>query len=1005
MGTKFNNTLNPNARPYIPPPSTFNYSQCLLTKRKHILRIGTLNARSWLSKADEVSNLFATSHLDILGITETWLTSKVANSLLLPTANYTILRKDRCTDNIRRGGGVAFLIHPSIPHSHRPEHQPSDPSVEIVCVQITYRDSPTYIFCCYRPPHQSHDLFHRSLTTCIQSVKDPRATLILLGDFNARHSTWLPSDPTTTSGRSLSETIDTLGLTQVVCNLPTRYSPTGTSFSLLDLVISNKPTHIQQLTVLPTISDHCPVIFDLALRTPQELIKRTHSMAFDFARTNWKALNDHIWSLPLLKAVQEADSTDEAWVSWIGMVEDAIRKFVPQLPHRTSRKNKPWFTIQHHHLRQRRDRLFKAAKRLRSTEAWTAYRLARNSFVAAIRKAKRKFYDSMSSSLRKGKGTHTWWKKAKALCKINHPFTPIPGLHGNNRVADTNEEKACILGELFASYSQTTQSPHSSLDITDTAPPQLAKNFTIKPPSEAEVFQELSNVSTHRSTTGILCNHIIHKTAEVTTQSLTALFCRSLRESTLPQAWKAAIIVPIFKGKGDRDNPENYRPISLLNGVAKCYEHIVSRQLYSFVEDNGLLSDKQFGFRRQKSTTDQLLRITSTISTALDRGSTCDGLFLDLSKAFDRVSHPLIMKSVSKWCSPSACAWIQDFISDRTMQVQVGQSLSAVYHLTAGVPQGSHLGPLLFNLSIDSLARVPQSSDMTLFADDSNMICVSSPGTSRADHTAALQRDIDNCVKWSEETNTVFNASKCSHMRFSKQRASKAVVVDQVRMKTHTLTQSTTHRHLGISLSPNLDLSPHIRNATHRFRGRVFLLCTMACLLPFSTVSLLYKCYVRPLLEYAVPVWFCSLTSSQSTILDRLQATMARAYLHSKLKHRPDWLTPKESLNYHCNWESLAWRRQILSLKYFHHLFYEFPSLLMKFNFRVSSNPRHPTSLVLPKSGSYMCKSSLFVLAVAWNNLPEEIRSVKSPFKFKKSIRILYRDCRYSLSGIANFGK
>ena len=345
----------------------------------------------------------------------------------------------------------------------------------------------------------------------------------------------------------------------------------------------------------------------------------------------------------------------------------------------------------------------------------------------------------------------------------------------------------------------------------------------------------------------------------------------------------------------------------------------------------------------------------------------------------------------------------QDFISDRSLCVRVGQAFSVPHRITAGVPQGSHLGPLLFNLSINSLPSVPLCSDLTLFADDSNMICVSRPGTSRSDHHATLQRDVDRCVQWSSTCDAVFNASKCCHVPFRKPRQSAVSSSQLINIGSNSLSQPPTHMHLGVLLTPTLDLSTHVQQFTHKFRGRVFLLSTMARLLPFFTISLLYKAYVRPVLEYAVPIWMFALTTQQAAILDRLQATAARAFLFCKTKSRPNWMTPKQTLNELCNWESLAWRRQILSLVFFHHLFYQYPSLLLQFKLTVSSSSRHPSLVILPRSGAHFSKSPLFLLSIAWNKLPESIRTEKSHLKFRKMIKALYSSHKFQLRGIPDY--
>ena len=336
------------------------------------------------------------------------------------------------------------------------------------------------------------------------------------------------------------------------------------------------------------------------------------------------------------------------------------------------------------------------------------------------------------------------------------------------------------------------------------------------------------------------------------------------------------------------------------------------------------------------------------------------------------------------------------------MCVRICDSYSPCLALSAGVPQGSHLGPLLFNLCINSLPDVPTSSDLTLFADDSNMICVSEPRTADSVHLRALESDLRVCVEWSKKTSAVFNSSKCIHLPFCKPHAS--VDSDRVvRMEDVVLSQPATHRHLGLLLSPSLSFSAHILSITKKFRARVFLLRYMSSYLPHTTISLLYKCYVRPTLEYAVPMWTYSLSSSESSTLDKLQAAVARVYLRRKTKNPVDWSTSKHDLNVLCLWESLEWRRQILTLVYFHHVYYSYPNLLSHHRFKKSHSPRHPTSILLPRAGSYLVKSPLFLMCLAWNKLPESVRSLVSPVKFNVAVRKLYAEYRYVLRGIPEF--
>ena len=524
-------------------------------------------------------------------------------------------------------------------------------------------------------------------------------------------------------------------------------------------MLCNHPFLVYNLTILPPVSDHCPVVFDFSRTLPHKTTA-SETLVYNHANTDWPALYHYLSQLPLLRTVQVASGIDEAWITWRTLVEQAVDSFIPTVQKRNVPTNKPWFTSLHHRLRKRRDRLFAATRRLGTSESWTAYRFARNSFVAAIRKAKCKFYSQLSEGLSSGKGTYAWWAKVKRLCKLNRPQPPIHDLEYQGTIAVTDAETAHIFCHQFAQHSQTPPSvDDSSNDIPNPLPPDV---FTFQSLSVSEVFQALSSLSVRKSTAGKISNRILRQISGALAASLTALYNRTLESQCLPQEWKEATVIPLYKGKGDRADPSNYRPISLLNGVAKVCESLLSRQVYCYVEECNLISPKQFGFRRHRSTVDQLIYVTSTVSRALNSLSLCDGIFLDFSKAFDRTSHRLIAQCLSNWCAPSASACLLNILRGRYMSVRIGASTSSALPLTTGVPQGTHLGPLLS------------------------------------------------------------------------------------------------------------------------------FLCYMSSLLPFPTIHLLYKCYVRPLLEYAIPIWMFSLSIPLSNTLDRLQATAARAYLASKLKCWPE---------------------------------------------------------------------------------------------------------------------
>ena len=191
--------------------------------------------------------------------------------------------------------------------------------------------------------------------------------------------------------------------------------------------------------------------------------------------------------------------------------------------------------------------------------------------------------------------------------------------------------------------------------------------------------------------------HLLQSCADQLAYPLYVIFKSSLTSGHLPDLWKVSNVVPIFK-KGSRTIPLNYRPISLTSVCVKTLERIVTHQLYQYLEDNGIISDSQFGFRPHHSTEDQLILAYHDITSWIDSGYTVDVVFFDFSKAFDVVHHDtLICKLYALGISGSLLGWLQAFLKNRQMRVIVSGSGSYACPVLSGVPLGSVLDPIFFS--------------------------------------------------------------------------------------------------------------------------------------------------------------------------------------------------------------------------------------------------------------------------------------------------------------------
>ncbi len=243
------------------------------------------------------------------------------------------------------------------------------------------------------------------------------------------------------------------------------------------------------------------------------------------------------------------------------------------------------------------------------------------------------------------------------------------------------------------------------------------------------------------------------------------LICRCLWVM-YPFIWKRANISPVFKGD-EQFLAENYWPISLLCIVSKILERCVFNHCFPVLSPT--IYNFQHGFIKGRSTVTQLLLVYHSILDTLADGQEVDAIHLDLSKAFDLVSHRLLLDKLKCYgINGQLLKWFRSYLSDRFQRVVLDGASSDWLPVTSGVPQGSVLGPLLFVLYVNDMPNYFTSkSNLALFADDSKLYRTITSINSRHE----LQADLHCLNKWSKDHSMPFNSLKCKILRMSRKRS------------------------------------------------------------------------------------------------------------------------------------------------------------------------------------------------------------------------------------------
>ena len=345
---------------------------------------------------------------------------------------------------------------------------------------------------------------------------------------------------------------------------------------------------------------------------------------------------------------------------------------------------------------------------------------------------------------------------------------------------------------------------------------------------------------------------------------------------SFPSIWKTSSIIPIHKMGKPLDSPASFRPISLTSSVSKLFERIILSRLLFFLESNSILSPRQTGFRPGRSTLDQILYLSQSISDGFNKprpGSQTILSTIDFSKAFDSVWHPaLFHKLISAGLPPCFARWTQSFLSDRRASEVFQNHKSRSFRVRRGVPQGSVLLSLFIN---DRPASLPSYVSCSLYADDL-AIWSSSPSVPTA--VKATQGALFRLERWSEYWCLPLNPSKCE--------ASSLVDSHQANLQPNLLLLglglrfNPTPTFLGVTFDRTLSFSKHAFSLKAKFFPRLKALrCISASSWGSSkkSLSLLYKAFLRPLLTDASPGWFPFLSSINSTKLERLHRAASRA--------------------------------------------------------------------------------------------------------------------------------
>ena len=783
-------------------------------------------------KTTELELVLDLNNIDIGVCTETWATDAAIKSLDFDDYNMFHSIREKCS---RASGGLSIFVKNTIPANRLdisiPDH------LEVMYVSIRPKKLPrtvsNIVFCAlyypglnsiYAPP-QEDLILHLIESIQFFYNKFSNPLIILLGDFNDLR---------------IEDICETCSLKQVV-KVPTRREAT------LDLILTNVDNILYEDPItLPSIgkSDHFCVIYVPKKYVKKESTKQKIKIR-KFKESSKRGFGSWItkfdWSLLFqIKCVNEKVLYFST-ITWL-----MIEKYFPVQTITISSSDKEWMTVKIKDLIRQRQKAHKAEKlKLENVLA--------KKVRDEIRKAKVN-YNSEKAHLFHMSNPREWYRHINKIMgnknkKLN--FTNIPEL-----AFETIDDQIRIVNDHFANICK--KYPPLNSNITLNCPPDEKKLPVI---TEFETYKLLNKYSKKSLGPGDFPQKIFTEySPELATPFCDILNC-ALQSNIFPDAYKKAEIIPIPKINPPR-SLSDLRPISKTPIGGKIIEKVLVSELEKDIK--GKLDNTQYGNCRGSSTTHYLIKLTDQAFRSTDKGKATTAITIDYSKAFDYVDHNvLVQKLVRLGVRSNIIKLLISFLTDRSHNTHIFGKKSEFLSITCGVPQGTVAGPKLFVILIngDKCSFVTNLK----FVDDKTLV-----HSYKGDPTKILQEALDIELDGTMKDRMIINESKCHAftINFSKYNTGP----QNLKLNDKVIESVDQIKLLGVFLTNDLKWSVNTLNICKKVNQRLYLVRKLKHFgLKKDELITAWRSILRPVTEYAVPLWHSGLTDAESHKIEMLQ--------------------------------------------------------------------------------------------------------------------------------------
>lgn len=863
---------------------------------------------------------------DIIILTETWINSDEVINYNLP--GYVSL--EMCNNSYRSGGVLIF-------HGEHLEVELCSDTVDFTTadvLQVLVRPCPwvcVRLICIYRLHTRTCQEFLKELEHTLDRAQEKN--LIVTGDIN------IDTLKNTKITDDYKDLMAHHGL-QNYARGPTRI--TMTSKTAIDHFYCR--TEESQLTldgvaIVPGVTDHLMLTGQLRAKTKDSATIPTNNTKRTL--TNFDELNDILNRVEWDEVIRKPNLND-AMETFCLTLKHLIKSHSRDII--VTKKNNHWMGNKLRRKITHKKKLFRKYNNLLDNRSLKNYIRYDSKLRKEIDNARILHYRRQFRKVQKSKSVWSLVNEIKG--KKKKTKDTIKTIVINGKSIQNSTDIANIFNKFFCTECQVPSGNHWIRRSLDKTLHLRSDNFNI-----IDIINSIKG--TAKDIYG-LNKLVLKKIIFNIIDPLQILIKRCLDEATFPDCLKAATVIPLHK-KGHKTDINNYRPISILPIMSKILEKIIKAQLTDFWDKHNVISSGQHGYRIGKSTQTAIHGLISTVCEKTDQGFVTATVFIDFTKAFDTVIHEILLDKLwTHGIRGPGHHLLTTYLTNRSQVTKIEDEMSSRLKISTGVPQGTVLGPILFNVYTNDIFDLRLQGHLVAYADD---ICLTCWGEDVDKLTETINSDL-------QVLNEYFKANGLSISKKTKAIVFRENNTDNMTITAGDMTIETvdTHKYLGLILDSQLTFDNHIDHVVKRLRTEQRGLYDMSLLAPRHITCAAFKGLILPHVTYGLTVW----GSASMTRVNRVQTILNRI---TKRTGHPNIVLTR-----------LAKWRRLLSLN-------DLPLRVRK-----TAHPRQTTRhrLVTARCKTKTRQVQMPQSALSdFNALPDRLRELffNANIKFKKEIR------------------